>query len=305
MDALSQLCKYTTVVADTGDLKAIARLKPQEATTNPSLVAAAFSQGIDANWLHKIKGKTPDDAIDTLTLNLGYQISQLITGRVSTEIDANLSFDTQATIKKACQYIELYDNLGLASERVLIKIAATWQGIQAAQALEKLGIHCNLTLLFTQAQAQACADAGVTLISPFVGRITDWQKQHESKNIIHIDEDLGVQSVKNIYQFYKTHGYHTQIMGASFRSIEQVVALAGCDLLTISPTLIDELANRSQPVLRKLHPSNQIYQKPKALKRDDFNQLQNNHALNGLLIQGIDGFIDARERLLRQIYPTL
>ena len=301
MNSLEQLSQLTTIVADTGDLSAIARLKPVDATTNPSLITAAFASGEHDELLSQIKGLDTDTAIDTLTVALGHQISTLIQGRVSTEVDARLSFDTDATIAKAYDYIDRYAKLGVDKERVLIKIASTWQGIKAAEQLEKQGIHCNLTLLFTDAQARACADAGVTLISPFVGRITDWQKAHENRHDIAINEDMGVNSVKSIYQFYKSHGYHTQVMGASFRSIEQIIALAGCDLLTISPTLLDELASSQLPVTRQLIQNSEISSKPTPLSQADFEQAQESHPLNSLLIKGIDGFVAAREKLVEQL----
>ncbi|PNP99055.1 transaldolase [Moraxella sp. RCAD0137] len=301
MNSLEQLSQLTTIVADTGDLSAIARLKPVDATTNPSLITAAFASGEHDELLSQIKGLDTDTAIDTLTVALGHLISTLIQGRVSTEVDARLSFDTDATIAKAYDYIDRYAKLGVDKERVLIKIASTWQGIKAAEQLEKQGIHCNLTLLFTDTQARACADAGVTLISPFVGRITDWQKAHENRQDIAINEDMGVNSVKSIYQFYKSHGYHTQVMGASFRSIEQIIALAGCDLLTISPALLDELANSQLPVTRQLIQNSEISTKPTPLSQADFEQAQDAHPLNSLLIKGIDGFVAAREKLVEQL----
>lgn len=301
MNSLEQLSKFTTIVADTGDLSAIARLNPVDATTNPSLITSAFASGDHDDLLNQIKGLDTDTAIDTLTVALGHKISQLIAGRVSTEVDARLSFDTDATIAKAHDYIERYNKLGVDTQRVLIKIAATWQGIKAAEQLEKQGIHCNLTLLFTDTQARACADAGVTLISPFVGRITDWQKSHENRQTIAISEDMGINSVKWIYQFYKSHGYQTQVMGASFRSIEQIIALAGCDLLTISPNLLDALANSQLAVPRQLAPTDTMDAKPTPLNQTDFDHSQTPHLLNTLLIKGIDGFIAARQTLVEQL----
>lgn len=301
MNSLEQLAQYTTIVADTGDLGAIARLKPVDATTNPSLITAAFSGSENAELLQQIQGMDVDAAIDTLTVLLGAQISERISGRVSTEVDARLSFDTQGTVDKALDYIDRYAAAGVDPNRVLIKIAATYEGIQAAQFLEKQGIHCNLTLLFTDIQARACADAGVTLISPFVGRITDWQKAHESRESIPVSEDMGVNSVKHIYQFYKSHGYATQVMGASFRSIDQIIALAGCDLLTISPALLDELSQSSQKVSRMLTPSDLIIEKPEPLSQSSFMAKQDDHPLNALLLKGIEGFIGARQTLAKQL----
>lgn len=303
MNSLQALSAHTTIVADTGDLTAIARLKPQDATTNPSLITTALASGEHDDLIARISGLnlSVDDTIDRLTVELGKQILSHISGRVSTEVDARLSFDEAQTTKKALEFIELYDKLGVDTSRILIKIASTWQGIKSAEALEKQGIACNLTLLFTQTQARACADAGVTLISPFVGRITDWQKAHENRQTISTDEDLGVNSVKEIYQFYKTHGYATEVMGASFRSPEQIIALAGCDLLTISPALLDTLAQMDTPVVRQLCPSEHILPRPTALSLVEFEQNQNNHALNNLLIKGIDGFVKARQELTERL----
>lgn len=297
MNTLTQLAQYTTIVADTGDLEAIARLKPKDATTNPSLITAALTSGKHQVLINSIRHLDIDSAIDHLTIELGRLILTLIDGRVSTEVDARLSFDTQATITKALEFITHYEKLGISSKRVLIKIAATWQGIAAAEYLEKQGIACNLTLLFTDTQAKACADAGVTLISPFVGRITDWQKQQQNKTTIAICDDMGVNSVKAIYHFYKQHGYATEIMGASFRSVEQILALAGCDLLTISPALLDMLATIDIPVTRQLSPTDTILSKPPILNADEFNKAQSSQPLNQLLLAGIDGFVQARQTL--------
>ena len=301
MNTLEQLAQYTTIVADTGDLSAIKRLKPIDATTNPSLITAAFASGEHDELIASVKGLDADTAIDTLTVALGKEILTHITGRVSTEVDARLSFDTDATVKKALEFIEMYDKLGVPSKRILIKIASTWQGIKAAELLEKQDIHCNLTLLFTDTQARGCADAGVTLISPFVGRITDWQKAHEQKSAIAISDDMGVNSVKAIYNFYKAHGYHTEVMGASFRSSAQILALAGCDLLTISPALLDELAGMDTEVSRVLNPVQDTSPKPVALSLDDFTNIQDAHPLNALLLKGIDGFVQARDTLAQQL----
>lgn len=304
MNALTQLSHYTTIVADTGDLNAIERLRPKDATTNPSLVTSALLSGEHEDLINQIKGLglSPDATIDRLTAELGKQIMALITGRVSTEVDARHSFDTEKTVKNALEFIEIYDKLGVDTSRILIKIASTWQGIKSAEILEKQGIHCNLTLLFTDTQARACADAGVQLISPFVGRLTDWQKAHENKQIIDIAEDLGVNSVKSIYQFYKSNGYTTEVMGASFRSTAQILALAGCDLLTISPTLLDELASMETDVVRQLTPSESLLERLTPLDESNFHALQTNSPLNELLLKGIDGFIDARQKLTKQLF---
>lgn len=306
MTTLDQLKTMTTIVADTGDLSAIARLKPVDATTNPSLITKALStpemKPILIESLKKHQGDI-DAVIDDLTIYIGKEILQLIDGRVSTEVDARLSYDTDATVKKALDYIQAYETLGIDKNRVLIKIASTWEGIQSAKILEQQGIHCNLTLLFGLHQAQACAEAQVTLISPFVGRITDWQKQQENLQTIDIEQDNGVQSVANIYQYYKQHGYQTQIMGASFRSTEQILALAGCDLLTIAPDLIDKLAEMNSPVQQQLSPNmNFVYLEKQILDETTFReQLDNDIMSKTLLSKGIDGFIQAREQLVQQL----
>ncbi len=300
-NSLTELAKHTTIVADTGDLSAIARLRPQDATTNPSLITAALLSGEHDDLIDQVKGQDVDVAIDHLTIALGKKISELVEGRVSTEVDARLSFDTQGTVDKALEFIKLYEELGVDKSKILIKIAATWEGIKAAEILEKQGIACNLTLLFTEAQARACADADVTLISPFVGRITDFQKAQEGINDIAIEDDMGVNSVKSIYEFYKKHGYRTEVMGASFRNIHQLIALAGCDLLTISPALLDELANSSLPVPKALDYQGDILSKPAPLTEAEFRAMQDNEHLNTLLIKGIDGFIQARETLANHL----
>jgi transaldolase len=266
--ALDKLKEFTVVVADTGDFNQLEKYKPQDSTTNPSLVFAASSlpqyQPLvdDAVAYGKKHGDTiakqVESAIDKICVNFGIEILKIVPGRVSTEVDARLSFDTEATIAKAHQLIKLYADAGIGKDRVLIKIASTWEGIEAARQLEKEGIHCNLTLLFSLAQAAACAEAGVTLISPFAGRITDFYKQKEGVKDYPANADPGVVSVKAIYNYYKTHGYKTVVMGASFRSKEQIIELAGCDYLTISPKLLDDLAHASADlVVRKLdkaHP---------------------------------------------------
>ena len=239
MTKLEQLAAMSTVVADTGDIDAIAKLKPVDATTNPSLLLKAAGLARFEADVNALKGNA--NAADDFAVRVGSQIVALVPGVISTEVDARLSFDTQATIAKAEKLIELYDKAGVSSERVLIKIASTWEGIQAAAELEKRGIHCNLTLLFGFEQARACADAGVFLISPFVGRITDWYKANTDIVIDSPAQDPGVQSVTKIFNHYKTHGYNTVVMGASFRNTGQIEALAGCDRLTISPDLLDEL----------------------------------------------------------------
>jgi len=253
---LEQLKQFTTVVADTGDIDAIARLKPVDATTNPSLLlkAAAMPRYADdlANAMKQCHGDI-GLACDLFAVAVGKQILELIPGRISTEVDARLSFDTQAMVQRGERLIGLYEQAGISRERVVIKIASTWEGIRAAEQLEKAGIQTNLTLLFSFTQAVACAEAGVFLISPFVGRIYDWYKKHEGRDYQGA-EDPGVQSVSRIYDYYKAHGYKTVVMGASFRNVGQIEALAGCDRLTISPELLGDLAAASGALERKLQP---------------------------------------------------
>jgi len=264
-NTLEQFKQYTTVVADTGDFNEFKEFKPQDATTNPSLLLAAsaipayknlFDDAID---YAKKKGGDLETQISSAALklgvNFGVEILKIVPGRVSTEIEAKFSFSTDTCIAKGREIIALYKDAGVDKERVLIKIASTWEGIQAAKKLEQEGIHCNLTLLFSLAQAVACAEADVTLISPFVGRITDWYKAKEKKDNYAVDEDPGVVSVRNIYNYYKFHGYKTQVMGASFRNKEQVLGLAGCDLLTVSPKLLGEIAKMTDKPERYLDPS--------------------------------------------------
>lgn len=306
MTALSQLKNMTTIVADTGDLEAISRLKPVDATTNPSLITKALTtpekQVLLADTMQKYAGDV-DKVIDELTINIGCDILKLIEGRVSTEVDARLSYNTQATIDKALEYIDAYSKAGVDKERILIKVASTWEGIKAAEALEKQGIHCNLTLLFGMHQAVACADAGITLISPFVGRILDWQKADENRTDIPVSEDKGVLSVSSIYQYYKQHGYNTQVMGASFRNVDQIIALAGCDLLTIAPNLIDELNTLDTQIERKLSAQMVMEDMAKvSFDQQGFEIAQKQDAIaNSLLPKGIDGFIAAREDLVNAL----
>lgn len=308
MSALQKLHTMTTIVADTGDLSAIERLKPIDATTNPSLITKALihpdNQAMLADTMNRHQGDV-DAVIDALTIKIGCNILGLIEGRVSTEVDARLSYDTQATIDKALEFIEAYDKAGIDSQRVLIKMAATWQGIEAARYLETQNIHCNLTLLFGQHQAIACADAGVTLISPFVGRILDWQKRQQNRQNVPVADDMGVQSVKLIYHYYKQHCYDTQVMGASFRSVEQILALAGCDLLTIAPDLIDELAAMDVEVTRQLSPSMSMDlagMGKVSLTHEQFGAAyQEDKVTQNLLPKGIDGFITARDELAKAL----
>lgn len=253
---LDQLKAVTTVVADTGDIDAIARLKPVDATTNPSLLLKAAALPRYTQLLQDAVGGSQGDlglACDRFGVAVGQEILKVIPGRISTEVDARLSFDTQATLQRAERLIGLYEQAGIGRERVLIKIAATWEGIRAAERLERSGIQTNLTLLFAFAQAAACADAGVFLISPFVGRIYDWYKKAEGRDFVGA-EDPGVQSVTRIYDYYKANGYQTVVMGASFRNLGQIEELAGCDRLTISPELLQQLADDQGTLERKLAP---------------------------------------------------
>jgi transaldolase len=257
---LDQLREMTVVVADSGDLEAVRRLRPQDCTTNPSLVLKAIQNPAMEEHVARAveKGRGSEDALTTiaqeLTVGLGVELAGIVPGYVSTEVDARLSFDTEGSIAKARSIMEAYDKLGVGPERVLIKLASTWEGIRAAERLEREGIRCNLTLLFSMAQAQACADAGVFLISPFVGRITDWYAKKENKTF-GPDDDPGVQSVSRIYEHYKAHGIETVVMGASFRNTGQIEALAGCDRLTISPDLLQTLADDQGELPRRLSPS--------------------------------------------------
>jgi transaldolase len=262
MNLLESLKKLSIIVADTGDIDSIARVKPQDATTNPSLLLQAaqnpaYRPLVDDALAFGMKARGDRAAkaealMEKLSVDFGREILKHVKGRVSTEVDAGLSFDIEGTLAKARRLIELYQQAGMPRERVLIKVASTWEGIKAAEKLEREGIHCNLTLLFSFAQAVACADAGVTLISPFVGRIYDWYKKERKVEDIAPSDDPGVQSVTRIYQYYKKFGYKTQVMGASFRKVEQIVWLAGCDLLTIAPDLLDKMAKTEGEVTRRL-----------------------------------------------------
>lgn len=330
-NTLTQLKALTTIVVDSSDLEAVQRFRPIDATTNPSLITAAakqasnkalieqayqqakqeFAQGNQFSSLANLSDQEAliERTIDILTVKFGVEILKYIEGRVSTEVDARLSFDTAATIQKAHELMELYQQFGVVKDRVLIKIASTWQGIEAAKQLEQEGIHCNLTLLFGMHQAQACAQAGVTLISPFVGRILDWYKKAENKESYPIEQDPGVLSVRKIYTYYKQHGIRTQVMGASFRSIEQVLALAGCDLLTISPQLLQQLQDASVEVVQHLNveraQSAAKIERPELTEAAFTQQLQDDLMASQLLQGGIDGFVVARHQLselLRQMF---
>lgn len=256
MNQLEQLKQYTTVVADTGDFQSMQAYTPQDATTNPSLILKAVQkpeyQPLLVQAVAQNTNKSTDEIIDQLLISFGLQILEIVPGRVSTETDARLSFDTEATVAKGRQLIALYEAAGISRERILIKIASTWEGIRAAEILEKDGIRCNMTLLFSLAQAAACAEAGAQLISPFVGRIYDWYKKQTGQEIFGA-EDPGVLSVKKIYNYYRKFGYKTEIMGASFRNTSQILELAGCDLLTISPDLLQKLSDSANAVSPKLN----------------------------------------------------
>jgi len=303
MNQLEQLRTLTTVVADTGDIESLEAFRPTDTTTNPSLLLQAAQKPAYAHllddalsWGASSDPHTRDDAVmDKLAVNFGRQILALIPGRVSTEVDARLSFDTRATVARAERLLGLYEDAGIARERVLIKIASTWEGIRAAAELERRGIHCNLTLLFSFAQAVACADAGVTLISPFVGRILDWYRKHEGRDSYPATEDPGVRSVTRIYNYFKCHGYGTQIMGASFRNADQIRALAGCDLLTIAPALMGELAGSTEPLPRALSPESAAARTEPRLALDEsgFRWLLNEDAMaTEKLAEGIRKFAD-------------
>ena len=310
MSALDQLKKYTVVVADTGDIDAIAQHKPQDATTNPSLLYKAaqmpqyqelVDEAIDYGRTQAANEDQRLDAIiDKLGVTFGCRILDIIPGRVSTEVDARLSFDTAGTVAKARELIGLYRESGVDSDRILIKIASTWEGIKAAEQLEKEGIHCNLTLLFGFGQAIACATAGVTLISPFVGRIYDWYKADRGVDDIPVTEDPGVESVTNIFNYYKKHGFKTEVMGASFRTKEQVMALCGSDLLTISPGLLSELANTDADVPRALDADAAATMEIPAVEMNEsvFRWMLNEDAMaTEKLAQGIRGFAADLDKL--------
>lgn len=317
--ALDQLKQVTTVVADSSELEAIRQFRPLDATTNPSLITAAASQPenrelIEAAYTQaREEGYQADQlierTIDILTVKFGVEILKLIEGRVSTEVDASLSYDTEATLQKARELSKLYQDYGIDPSRVLIKIASTWEGIQAAKVLEAEGIACNLTLLFGLHQAQACADAHITLISPFVGRILDWYKKAENIDHYPTEKDPGVISVKKIYHYYKQHDIQTQVMGASFRSVDQVLGLAGCDLLTISPALLTELNQdhrQVETVLSSKSASDAEKINRDTQTRESFKiELEHDLMAFQLLQSGIDGFIKARDQLntlLRQSF---
>jgi transaldolase len=310
MTLLESLKQYTTVVADTGDIEAIARHRPQDATTNPSLLYQAAQMPTYGHLVEEAteaaseqggtEQRMAEEFIDHLFVLFGYEILQVVPGRVSTEVAASLSFDTPGTVTKARKLISMYENKGVNREQVLIKIASTWEGIRSAEILESEGIHCNLTLLFSFAQAVACAEAGVTLISPFVGRIYDWYKKEQGGAEVQPDQDPGVVSVTRIFDYYKKYGYKTQVMGASFRNVNQIVRLAGCDLLTISPELLNQLEATNGTLERRLDPVKARENKEQRLHLDEktFRWMHNEDAMaTEKLAEGIRKFNSDAHRL--------
>lgn len=312
MNLLEQLRKYSTVVADTGDIEAIKYYRPTDATTNPSLILAAaqmpqYQDLVDASMARaQERGtKSVEGISDQLFVDFGVEILKYIPGRVSTEIDSTLSFDTEATIRRVENIVDLYSRAGIDHKRVLIKIASTWEGIEAARQLEKRGIHCNMTLLFSMAQAVACADAGVTLISPFVGRIMDWYKALEGVDAYTPAEDPGVKSVTSIFNYYKKYGYSTEVMAASFRNLGEIKALAGCDLLTIAPKFLEELSNEQGelPIQLTLEGAaeNALDRMPELAEGPFRWQLNSNAMATEKLAEGIRLFSQDQSRLERLI----
>ncbi|VAY02161.1 Transaldolase B [Arsenophonus endosymbiont of Aleurodicus dispersus] len=315
-DKLTSLRKITTVVADTGDISAIELYKPEDVTTNPSLILNAahipkYKLLIDEaiTWAREqshSRGHQIIDACDKLAINIGLEILQLIPGRISTEVNACFSYDTEACIKKAHRIIELYNLAGIKNERILIKLASTWQGICAAEKLEKDGINCNLTLLFSFAQARACAEAGVYLISPFVGRILDWYQSNTESKYYVPQLDPGVISVTEIYNYYKQYGYKTVVMGASFRNSAEILQLAGCDRLTISPALLKELSEDQGEVVRKLAFNGQIMSPPKPMTEAEFYWYHHTDAMaTDKLADGIRKFAIDQKKLEKMIVEQL
>jgi transaldolase len=313
---LEQLKKMTTVVADTGDIEAIAKFSPQDATTNPSLLLKAASlsnyQTLLADAVKWAKEQSNDakqqiiDAADKLSVLIGLEILNIIPGRISTEVDARLSFDTQGSIDKAHKLIALYNKAGINNNRILIKLASTWEGIKAAEQLEKEGINCNLTLLFSFAQARACAEASCYLISPFVGRILDWYKKETGLSSYQADEDPGVISVTAIYNYYKAKGYKTVVMGASFRNIGEIIELAGCDRLTISPQLLDELASSTDPIQQKLLTEHSPLADEVPLSEAQFRWLMNEDAMaTEKVAEGIRNFAADQEKLENKLQSLM
>lgn len=320
---LDQLNTMTVTVADTGDIHSIEKIRPRDATTNPSLITTAaqmseYGEIVDEalRWAEKeAKGEGEEAvvrlAVDRLAVEFGLRILKIIKGRVSTEVDARLSFDTQATVEKGRYLIKLYEAAGVSRERILIKIASTWEGIRAAEILEKEGIHCNLTLLFGLHQAVACAEAGATLISPFVGRILDWYKKDTGRDSYPAEEDPGVVSVRRIYAYYKKFGYKTEVMGASFRNLGEILELAGCDLLTIAPNYLAELAKTEGTLVRKLDPEATVSTEIEKIVVDEaaFRKMHEaDRMATDKLEEGIAGFskaLVALEKLLKERLSAL
>jgi len=305
---LQQLREITTVVADTGEIEAIKKFQPVDATTNPSLLLKAVQIPEYVSYIEqavewaKAQSSDPkqqlEDAGDKLSVLIGKEISSVIPGRISTEVDARLSFDTEATIAKAQKLIKLYEESGISKDRVLIKVASTWEGIRAAEKLEEQGINCNLTLLFSFAQARACAEAGVYLISPFVGRILDWYKANTEQKEYTGETDPGVISVRGIYEYYKQHGYKTVVMGASFRNIGEIKALAGCDRLTIAPALLDELDAEQAPLETKLTFNGEVKPQPAKMTESEFRWAHNEDPMaTQKLAEGISNFAKDQVKL--------
>lgn len=308
MSQLDALREMTVVVADTGDIDAIKQYQPQDATTNPSLILSASALPQYASLIDEAvayaKAKSNDkaqqlvDAEDKLAVNIGLEILKIVPGRISTEVDARFSYDTEKTITKARKLIALYNEAGISNDRILIKIASTWQGIKAAEQLEKEGINCNLTLLFSQAQARACAEAGVYLISPFVGRILDWYKANSDQKEYAPAEDPGVVSVTSIYNYYKQYGYKTVVMGASFRNAGEITELAGCDRLTIAPALLKALQENNEPLVRKLSFNGEVQSRPAPMTEAEFYWEHNQDPMAvEKLAEGIRKFAIDQEKL--------
>lgn len=297
MNQLHQLESFgTIVVADTGDLDLIKKIKPQDATTNPSLILKTIKNNSDLKSNNKSSILKSENI--SITVSIGTEISKIISGYISTEVDPLKSFDTLATINEAHRIIQMYRDNNIDTNRVLIKIASTWQGIKAAEILEKQGIKCNMTLIFSLVQARACAEAGVTLISPFVGRITDWYKENE----IEFSQDPGVNKVVEIYEYLKKYDYPTIIMGASFRNTDQITSLAGCDRLTISPNLIEKLTESFEPIQSKIHIKKSIYQRPEPISQSQFYlEMSGDIMATEKLNEGIHKFIQDNKKIYELI----
>lgn len=317
VNKLEQLKKFTTIVVDTGDIDSIKKYAPTDATTNPSLIFAATQKSQykplieEAVKYAKNKAKKPEDVrslmMDKLFVNFGIEILKYIPGRVSTEVDARLSFDIDGSIRKAHTLIKLYHEAGIEKDRVLIKLASTWEGARAAEVLEREGVHCNMTLLFSLPQAIVCAEVGATLISPFVGRILDWYKKHDNVVGYAPEDDPGVKSVTQIYQYFKKFDYKTQVMGASFRNMDEILELAGCDLLTIAPNFLEELKNAQGPLTRKLDPEKAHHLDIKKMTLDEktFRLMLNDNAMaTEKLSEGIRKFAEDAIKLEHHIAET-